>query len=94
MRRPFGAGPPGEAFFPCLGTSVSKSAEAALFFPRGEEALDSPPRLSTFEEVAIPPVWMRNVRSSASLFFPSSFPEGILLSTRPSILAMVGLGEP
>ena len=58
VRTPFGAGPPGEDFFPCLGTSISKSSEAPLFFPRGEEALDSPPRLSSFGEVAIPPVWM------------------------------------
>ena len=61
VRTPFGTGPPGEAFFPCLGTSVSKSSEATLFFPRGEEALDSPSYLSSFGEVAIPPVWMRNV---------------------------------
>ena len=27
-------------------------------------------------------------------FFPSSFPEGTLLSTRPSIFAIEGLGEP
>ena len=32
---PSGVGPPGEVFFPCLGTSISKSSEATLFFPQG-----------------------------------------------------------
>ena len=58
---PSGAGPPGEVFFPCLGTSASKSSEAALFFQRGEGTLDSPPQLSSFMETVIPSVWMCNV---------------------------------
>ena len=33
VKTPFGAGPPGEGFFPCLETSASKSSEATLFFP-------------------------------------------------------------
>ena len=55
VRTPIGAEPPGDTFFPCLGTSVSKSSEAALFFLRGKEALDSPPRLSSYVEVVIYP---------------------------------------
>ena len=61
VRVPVMAEPPGDDFFPCLGISVSKSSEAALFFPRGEETLDSPPQLSSFVEVVIPPGWMCNV---------------------------------
>ena len=94
VRMPVAAEPLGDTFFPCLGIFVSKSSEAALFFPRGEEALASLSRLSSSGEVTIPPVRMRSVWSSVSLFFPLSFPEGILLSTRSSILAMVGAGEP
>ena len=45
-------------------------------------------------ETVIPPVWMCNVWSSASLFFSSPFPEGTWLSARLSILAIAGLGEP
>ena len=37
---------------------------------------------------------MRSVWGSVSSFLPLSFPEGILLSTRSSILAIVGAGEP
>ena len=59
-RTPFGAGPPGEGFFPCLDTSASKSSEAALFFPHGEEALASPFLLSSMGGVAISLVWMRS----------------------------------
>ena len=91
---PVGARPPGDVFFPGLGISASKFSEAALFFPRGEEALASPPRLSSLGEVTIPPVRMRSVWSLVYSIFPLSFPEGILLSTRSSILAMVGPGEP
>jgi len=91
---PFEAGPPGEPLFPCLGTSVSKSSEAALFFPRGEETWEKPPQLSTFMETVIPPVWMCNVWSSALLFFSPPFPEGTWLNARLSILAITGLGEP
>ena len=94
VRAPFGAGPPGDAFFPCFGISASKSSEAALFFPRGEEALASPLRLSSVGEVIIPPVQMRSVWGSDSSSLPLSFPEGILLSTRSSILAIVGADEP
>ena len=94
MRVPVGARPPGDIFFPDLGISTSKSSEAALFFPRGEEALASSPRLSSLREVTITPVRMRSVWGSDSSSLPLSFPEGILLSTRSSILAMVGAGEP
>ena len=94
VRVPVAAEPSGDTFFPCLGISASKSSEAVLFLPHGEEALTSPSRLSSIGEVAIPPVWMRRVWSSASLPFTSPFPEGILLSARPSILATVGPGEP
>ena len=94
MRVPVGARTPGDPFFPNLGISASKSSEAALFFPRGEEALASPPRLSSLGEVTIPPVRMRSVWGSDSSSLPLSFPEGILLSTRSSILAIVGAGEP
>ena len=94
MRVPVGARPPRDVFLPGLGISASKSSEAALFFPRGEEALASLSRLSSLGEVTIPPVRMRSVWSSDSSFFPLSFPEGILLSTRSSILATVGLGKP
>ena len=61
VRVPVAAEAPGDTFFPCLGVSASKSLEAALFFPHGEEALTSPSRLSSIGEVAIPPVWMRSV---------------------------------
>ena len=86
MRVPVGARTPGDPFFPNLGISASKSSEAALFFPRGEAALTSPPRLS--------PARMRSVWGSDFSSFPLSFPEDILLSTRSSILATVGAGEP
>ena len=33
VRMPSGVGPHGEGFFPRLETSISKSSEAALFFP-------------------------------------------------------------
>ena len=88
------AEPPGDTFFPGLRISVSKSLGVALFFPCGEEALASLSRPSSLGEITIPLVRMRSVWSSASSFFPLPFPEGILLSTRSSILAMVGLGEP
>ena len=88
---PVAAEPTSETFFPCLGVSAFKSSGAALFFPRGEEALTSPSRLSSIVEVAIRPIYMR---SAVSLPFPLPFLEGILLSARPSILAMVGPGEP
>ena len=94
VRMPVAAEPLGDTFFPGLGVSVSKSSEAALFFPRSEEALASPPRLSSLGEVTIPPVRMRSMWDSDSSSLPLSFPEGILLSTRSSILAMVGAGEP
>ena len=94
MRVPVGTRPSRDAFFPGWGISASKSSEAALFFPRGEEALASLSRLSSLGEVTIPPVRMRSMWGSVSLFFPLSFPEGILLSTRSSILATVGPGEP
>ena len=45
-------------------------------------------------EIVIPPVWMRNVWSLASLFFSSPFPEGTWLNARLSTLAIAGLGEP
>ena len=80
VRTPFEARAPGEAFFPCLGTSVSKSLEAALFFPRGEGTLEKHPRLPSFMEIAIPTVWMCNVWSSASIFFSSPFPKGTWLN--------------
>ena len=94
VRMPVGAGSPGDTFFPGLGISTSKSSEAALFFPRGEEALASLSRLSSLGAVTIPPIQMRSVWGSVSSFFPLSFPEGILLSTQSSILATVGPGEP
>ena len=94
MRVPIGARPPGDVFFPDLGISASKSSEEALFFPRGEEALASSPRLSSLREVTIPQVRMRRVWGSDSSSLPLSFPEGILLSTRSSILAMVGADGP
>ena len=94
VRVPVAAEPPGDTFFPCFGISASKSSEAALFFPRGEEALASPSRLSSIGEVTIPPIRVCSVWSAVSLFFPSPFPEGILLSTRSSILGMVGPDEP
>ena len=94
VRVPVGAGAPEDNFFPGLGISASKSSEAALFFPRGEEALASLSRLSSLGEVTIPSGRMRSVWGSVSSFLPLSFPEGILLSTRSSILAMVGPGEP
>ena len=94
VRVPVGAGAPGDTFFPGLGISASKSSEASLFLPRGEEALASLSRLSSLGEVTIPPVQMRSVWGSVYSSFPLSFPEGILLSTRSSILAIVGTGEP
>ena len=60
VRTPSGAGPPDEGFFPRLETLVSKSSEAVLFLPWGEGILDSSPRLSSFAEALIPPVWMNN----------------------------------
>ena len=60
VRAPVVAEPLGDVFFPCLGVSASKSSEAALFFPRGEEALTSPSLLSSIGDVAIPSVWMRS----------------------------------
>ena len=86
MRVPVGARTPGDPFFPNLGISASKSSEAALFFPRRKAASTSPPRLS--------PVRMHSVWGSDLSSFPLSFPEGILVSTRSSILATVGAGEP
>ena len=86
MRVLVGARTPGDPLFPSLGISASKSSEAALFFPRGEAASTSPLRLS--------PVRMHSVWGSDFSSFPLSFPEGILLSTRSSILAMLGSGEP
>ena len=50
----------GEGFFPRLETLVSKSSEAVLFLPWGEGISDSSPRLSSFAETLIPPVWMSN----------------------------------
>ena len=94
MRVPIGSRPPGDVFFPNLGISASKCSEAALFFLRGEDALASPPRLSSLGEVTVPPVRMHSMWGSVSSFLPLSFPEGILLSTRSSILAMLGPGEP
>ena len=61
VRVPVGAEPPGDTFFPCLGISVSKSLEAALFFLRGKETSDSPSRFSSSVEKLIPLVQMRNV---------------------------------
>ena len=60
VRVPVAAEPSGDVFFPCLGVSASKSSEAALFFPRGEEALASPFLLSSIGWVAISTVWMRS----------------------------------
>ena len=57
---PSGVGPPDKGFFPRLETIVSKSSEAVLFLPWGEGILDSSPRLSSFAEALIPPVWMNN----------------------------------
>ena len=45
-------------------------------------------------ETVIPPVWMCNVWSLASLFFSSPFPEATWLNARLSSLAIAGLGEP
>ena len=61
VRAPVVAEPLGDVFFPCLGVFASKSLEAALFFLRGEETPESPPRFSSFVEVLIPPVQMCNV---------------------------------
>ena len=60
VRMPSGVGPPDKGFFPRLETIVSKSLEAVLFLPWGEGILDSSPRLSSFAEALIPPVWMNN----------------------------------
>ena len=60
VRMPSGVGPSDKGFFPRLKTIVSKSSEAALFLPWGEGILDSSPRLSSFAEALIPPVWMNN----------------------------------
>ena len=78
VRMPSEAGPPGEGFFPHLETFVSKYLGAVLFFPWGEEILDSPPRSSSNTEALIPPVGMRNVWNPllASLSLPSSSPDG------------------
>ena len=86
MRVPVGARTHGDPFFPNLGIFASKSSEASLFFPRGEAASTSPPRLS--------PDRMHSVWGLDLSSFPLSFPEGILLSTRSSILATVGASEP
>ena len=78
LRMPPGAGPPGEGFFPRLETLISKSSEAVLFLPWGEGILDSSPRLSSFAETLIPPVWMSNPRGPlpSFLFLPLSSPDG------------------
>ena len=60
VRMPTGVGPPDKGFFPRLETIVSKSSEAVLFLPWGEGILDSSPRLSSFTEALVPPVWMNN----------------------------------
>ena len=60
VRMPSGAGPPGEGFFPRLETLVPQSSEVVLFLPWGEGISDSSPRLSSFAETLIPPVWMSN----------------------------------
>ena len=60
VRMPSGVGPPDKGFFPRLETIVSKSSEAVLFLPWGEGILDSSPRLYSFAEALIPPVWTNN----------------------------------
>ena len=60
VRMPSGVGPSDKDFFPRLETIASKSSEAALFLPWGEGIFDSSPRLSSFAEALIPPVWMNN----------------------------------
>ena len=61
VRIPSGVGPPDEDFFPRLETIVSKPSEAVLSLPWGQGILDSSPRLSSFAEALIPPVWMISV---------------------------------
>ena len=60
VRTPPEAVPPDEDFFPRLEPFVSKSSEIVLFLPWGEGILHSSPRLSSFVETLIPPVWMSN----------------------------------
>ena len=73
MRMPVAAAPLGDTFFPGIGVSASKSSEVALFFPRGEEALDFPPRLSSFREVASPGLYAQCAKFGFS-FPPFVFP--------------------
>ena len=60
VRMPSGVGPPDKGFFPRLETIVSKSSEAVLFLPWGEGILVSSPRLPSFMEALIPPVWQNS----------------------------------